>query len=146
MDVRPRICCLGARMGVRTVEQLVAFQVAVEFKREVYRIVERHPEIGWDIRFKGQLMDAAMGLESDLAEGFARNRPAEFAQFIRYGLASLAEAKRRLLDGVARNYFADSECRSALEINERCLSLCRNLHRSLAPFIKARPERRRNRR
>jgi four helix bundle protein len=126
---------LAGDMGVRSVEDLVAFQVAVEFKREVYAILERHPEINWDIRFKGQLADAAGCLESDLDEGFARNRPAEFAQFIRYGLASLAEARRRLRDGVDRKYFTQQECEAALRLGVRCYDLCKSLHRSLRPFM-----------
>ena len=91
-------------------------------------------------------MDAAGCVESDLDEGFARNRSGEFAQFIRYALASLAEARRRLNDGVDRKYFSTAEIQSAQALGQRSQDAARNLHLSLEPFLKRplqKPRRRR---
>jgi four helix bundle protein len=126
-------------MGVGSVDDLIAFQLAVEFKREVYRIVESSEPARADFRFTSQLFEAASGVEAVLDEGFNRNVSGEFAQFIRYALGSLAEARRRLRDGIHRKYFTEEDCRDAFSLGQRCCDATRNLHRSLRPFLKWRP-------
>jgi four helix bundle protein len=105
---------------VDRLEDLVAYQFAVEFKLEVYRLVEATGAARQDLRFKSQLCDAASGVEACIAEGFARRQPGEFAQFLRYALASLKEAEARLTDGIHRRYFERAACDSALTWARRC--------------------------
>jgi four helix bundle protein len=106
-------------MGVKRVEDLVVFQLAVEFKLEIYRLLDtcRTP---MDFRYQSQLRSAASDIEANLNEGFTRNVSGEFFQFVRYARASLAEAQRRLQDGVHRHYFGEADCRPALAIAKRC--------------------------
>jgi four helix bundle protein len=56
-------------MGVKRLEDLIAFQQAVAFKREVYAIVTRHPAADRSFRYRDQLFGAASGVESNIAEG-----------------------------------------------------------------------------
>ncbi len=121
-------------MSAKCVEDLIAFQLAVDFKLEVYRVLEASSKARSDFRYKGQLCDAASGIEADLDEGFNRNVPGEFAQFIRYALGSLAEARRRLRDGIHRRYFTEEDCREAFGLAKRCSDATRKLHSSLTPF------------
>ena len=93
-------------MGVRRLEDLHAFQLSVEFKRGVCQLVDASLRARSDWRYRDQLFDAALGGESNIAEGWRRNTASEMAQFLRYAMASLAEADRRLRDGVDRNYFS----------------------------------------
>ena len=124
-------------MGVSRVEDLVAFQVAGEYKRAVYAVIRTHPAAEHDLRFAGQLREAASSVEANLAEGFHRRRAGEFRQFLRYSLASLAESQTRLLDGVDRSHFTRSECHDAYRLGIRVRALGEQLYRSLAPFTKA---------
>ena len=110
----------GLAVGVRRLEDLVAFRLAVEFKLEVYRLVRQHPSVTHDLRYRSQLQDAASGIEANLAEGWRRYRSAELAQFARYALASLEEARRRLDDGVHRGHFPDAACTQARLLAGRC--------------------------
>lgn len=80
-------------MGVERVEELVAYQFASEFKLEVYRLIDQSVGARRDFKFKAQLQDAASGMEATIVEGFGRRHAAEFAVFLRYALASLAEAR-----------------------------------------------------
>src|SRR6476646_1104180 len=107
-------------MAVRHVEDLLAFQLAREFKLEVYRLMRSCPDAAKDFKYRCQLFDSASSVEATLAEGFRRNTPREFSQFIRYSLASLSEARIRLRDGVDRQYFSESQCAGALRIGARC--------------------------
>jgi four helix bundle protein len=107
-------------MRVRNVEELDAFNLAVAFKREAYRLTKASRPAFMDLKFKGQLYDAASSVESNIAEGFCRFRPAECAQFLSYALASLKEAVVRLRDGVDREYFVTTDCNQAFQLAERC--------------------------
>ena len=79
-------------MGVKRLEDLVAFQLAVEFKLEVYRLIRESPAARRDFRFRAQLSDASASVEACLAEGWHRYVAGEFVTFLRYARASLAEA------------------------------------------------------
>ena len=119
---------------MKSVEALITFQLAVEFKLEVYGVIESSAKAEHDLRYKSQLFEAASGIESNLDEGFSRNVPGEFDQFIRYALGSLAEARRRLKDGVHRKYFTEERCQEALGLAQRCADATRKLRSSLIPF------------
>ena len=117
-------------MPVHRLEDLVAYQFALEFKLEVYRIIDESAEMHHAYKYKEQLRDAASGIESCIAEGFARFVPGEFAQFLRYALGSLKEAETRLNDGVHRNYFALERCELAFTWARRCRAATAGLRAS----------------
>ena len=93
-------------MGVKRLEDLDAFQLAVEFKLNVYELFEGSARANQDFKYKGQLSDAAAGAEMNIAEGWGRLNTAEMRVFFRYARGSIYEAKRHVLDGVSRGYFA----------------------------------------
>ena len=124
-----------AAMGVARVEDLIVWQLASAFKREVYRLVRHSGEANRDLRYRGQLFDAASSTEANVIEGFHRNRPKEFAQFLRYARASHAEAEARLKDGIARGYFSSEQCKEALLLAKRCSMALLRLLQSLTPFL-----------
>ena len=105
----------AAGMGFKSIEECLAFQLGVEFKLEVYRVFESSPAATRDFKYKSQLFEAASGVEASLDEGFNRNGAAEFQQFIRYAIGSLAEARRRLRDGIHRKYWSHSGARIATD-------------------------------
>jgi four helix bundle protein len=107
-------------MGVKRLEDLDAFNLAVEFKLAVYSLVRRHRDANNDFRWRSQLFDAALAVESDIAEGWRRFRKREICQFFRYALASLEEAKRRLIDGVHRGHYSQSLAEPVLVLGRRC--------------------------
>lgn len=96
-------------MGFGRLEDVVAHQFAEEFKLEVYGLIDASPGARGDFKFRNQLRDAASGISAAVAEGFGRQHPPEFVTFLRYALASLAEAKTHLKDGIDRGYFAATD-------------------------------------
>ena len=116
---------------VQRLEDLIAFQQAVEFKREVYRIVRQHPSAERNWRYRDQLCDAASSVEANIAEGWRRFPPADMVRFLRYALGSLEEARVRLLDGVERGYFAANVCERAQRHAKRCSAATAGLIKSL---------------
>ena len=48
-------------MGVKRLEDLVAYQLALEFKKRVYALVRENPEAFRDYRYRSQLFEAVEG-------------------------------------------------------------------------------------
>jgi four helix bundle protein len=117
-------------MGFKTLDEIVTFEFANNFKDGAYERLHGSREASRDVKFRGQLQDAASGVPANIAEGFGRNNPAEFAQFIRYALGSLQEAETRLKDGIKRGYWKEADCRIALRWAQRCRAAGWGLHRS----------------
>jgi four helix bundle protein len=117
-------------MGVNRVEDMVAHQFAVEFKLEVYRLIRESPEANRDRKYRMQLADATDGVDANMTEGFRRCHPGELATFLRYALATLAEAETRLRNGILRGYFAAGHCDGALVWARRCRAATQGWHAS----------------
>ena len=111
---------LSRCVGVKRLEELAAYQLAVQFKRGVYGLVRARPEAYRDYRWRAQLFEAARGGESNIAEGWRRFQKRQICQFFRYALASLEEARRCLLDGVDRGYFKHEDCEPLIVLARRC--------------------------
>jgi four helix bundle protein len=116
---------------VKRLDDLIAFQQAVAFKREVYTIVAKHPRADRSFRYRDQLFDAASGVESNIAEGWRRFSTGDMIRFFRYATSSLEEARVRLLDGVDRGYFNCEVCANALVHARRCGAATTGLIKSL---------------
>ena len=114
-------------MGAKRIEELVAYQFALEFKLEVYRLIDNSPTARRDIRFDSHLREAASSVPSDVGEGFARFRPREFAYFLNCALGSLKESVLRVQDGIHRHHFQPRDCEHALQLGSRCRRTLRNL-------------------
>lgn len=129
------VFALAIAVGVRRVEDLVAWQLAVEFKQEVYRLLRRSPAALGDYRYRSQLREAVASTESNLVEGFHRHTAPQFIQFLSYARGSHAEAETRLKDGIAREYFSPESCSEALQLAKRCGQAILKLIQSLKPFV-----------
>jgi four helix bundle protein len=93
-------------MGVRRIEDLVAWQLAFKLQEEVFAITDHGP--AWrDDKFRNQIRDAARSASRNTAEGFGRFRPKEFARFLAIAHGSLDETKSHLYDGHRRGYISD---------------------------------------
>ena len=108
---------LKAPMGVKSLEELTAWQIARAFKLEVYRVVRANTAANGDLRLRSQLMEAAASVESNVAEGFERYSAGEFGRFLAFSRASARESLVRLQDGVDRGHFSPAEIAEAVELD-----------------------------
>src|SRR5678815_1405486 len=90
-------------MGVRRFEDLVAWQLAHQLSLEVFAATETGP-VSRDFRFREQVRDSAASAGRNIAEGFGRFPPGDFARFLRYARASLMETRNSLIEARDRGY------------------------------------------
>jgi four helix bundle protein len=121
-------------MSVKELEDLVAYQLAVECKKEVYRLVRAHPSANSDFRYRSQVYKAAASTEANIAEGWRRFGARDMSRFLKYALGSIEETKRRVSDGAHRGYFTEEACEPALALARRCGAATMGLWRSLGPY------------
>ena len=93
-------------MGIRDFRDLVAWQLSDTLRSEVIEFTSK-PGISSDFKYCSDIRDSAASAPRNIAEGFARYRPADFARFLEYAVASLAETKTSIHDGHDRQYLDD---------------------------------------
>jgi len=95
-------------MGARTYQELEAWLLADDLRRAVIAFLDRSP-VNNDFRFCNNLRDAAGSACRNIAEGFARRRPRQFAPFMVIALGSLAEVSDQLLQARHRGLLSARE-------------------------------------
>jgi four helix bundle protein len=99
----------------KQVEELTIWQLAVELRRMVMALSDR-PSFRRDGNLCHQVRDAASSIASNIAEGYARYQPGEFARFVRYARGSAAEVQVRLEDAFERGHISEEEYQAAEKI------------------------------
>jgi four helix bundle protein len=94
--------------GVRSHEELVCWQIAYELKLKVYELVETGT-ITRDFALRDQLREAAASAPRQMAEGFGRFYPKDFARLLRGAVGELKEVQDALRDGVDRGHFTPDQ-------------------------------------
>jgi four helix bundle protein len=87
------------RMGANTYRELVCWQLADELHRSIVAITAP-PFVARDFKFCHQIRDASLSASSNMAEGFARRSPPDFARFLTIAKGSLAETQVQLRSGL----------------------------------------------
>jgi four helix bundle protein len=83
-------------MPVRDFRDLVCWQLSNELKCEVVAFTATGPS-SRDFRYRDQIRDSAAAAPRDIAEGFGRFRPREFARFLEYARAALKATTNLML-------------------------------------------------
>ena len=88
---------------IRSYRDLVAWQMAVDITKQVYRATERFPDKE-RYGLTNQLRRAAVSVPSNIAEGFGRGRAPDYARFLRVARGSLYEMETQLFLAVELGY------------------------------------------
>jgi four helix bundle protein len=116
--------------GVRRFEDLIAWQISVELRDEVYKLTASGPSSD-DYKFRQQIRDAASSAPRNLAEGFERFNPREFARFANIAKGSLAETQNHLKHGLDQDYFKKADFDRVWTIACRAIGTTTNLFKYL---------------
>ena len=115
---------------MRNFTDLVAWQLANELRGRAIEVSER-PRVAANRRFRDQLADAASSAPRNIAEGYARFRPREFAQFVRIAKASECEVLDLFFEARQRSYINDREFRDDEFLARRAIGAATGLIRYL---------------
>jgi four helix bundle protein len=94
--------------GFRDFRDIAAWQRSREVKQLAYELLKR-PDAARDFKFRDQLLDASRSAPRNIAEGFARYKHKEFAQFVRIAKGSIAEVMDAFIDAVDSGYLPAAE-------------------------------------
>ena len=113
-------------MGVRRYEDLVAWQLARELERRVLAFTA-NTAASKDFDYCRQIRRSSSSAPRNIAEGFGRYWPAEFARFIRIARGSLNETKDHLDAGLEQRYVPNAEHGDMKKLADRALGACTRL-------------------
>ena len=94
--------------GVSRYEDLVAWQLADELRREVLALTATGGA-SKDFKFRDQIRDASSSATRNMAEGFGRFLPAQHANFLRIAKSSLFETHNCVGAGFNKGYFSEKD-------------------------------------
>jgi four helix bundle protein len=93
-------------MSVHDFRELVCWQLSYALKCEVDAFTSTGPA-SRDFKYRDQIKDSSSSSPRNIAEGFGRFRPGDFARFLEIARASLDETRNSLIDGRDRGYLAN---------------------------------------
>ncbi len=117
---------------ISRLEELVALQKARELCREVYRAT-RTPRVREDLDLERQIRRAAVSTLSNIAEGFERSSPAEFARFLAIARGSRGEVRAQLHVAVDEGYLIPGEFEALNGMAEETGRIIAGLRHSVRP-------------
>ena len=113
-------------MCAQNLRELAAFRLCEELMKRVEAETATNP-IAQHFGIRDQLNDAALDAASDVAEGFVRYYPGDFARFLDFAISSLAEVHTRTESAYRRKLLSTQATSDILNLCARSNSACRNL-------------------
>jgi four helix bundle protein len=107
-------------VGVRRYQDLIAWQLARELERRVFAFTATMPP-SVDFDYCRQIRKSSSSAPRNIAEGFGRFWPAEFARFIRIARGSLEETKDHVEAAFERGYISETERAELITLGNRAL-------------------------
>jgi peroxiredoxin Q/BCP len=126
-------------MGARRYEDLEVWQLSRQFADRVAEVLRRQ-KASDDFDLYNQMRSASRSPCRNIAEGFGRFFPREFAPFVRIARGSLSEMGEHLRDAAAAGWLADDEFETLMRLRHRCLGAATNLHAYLSRAAKSRSD------
>ena len=125
--------------GFRRFEEIDAWKIGRELNREVYQATASG-DFARDFALRDQIRRASISVSSNVAEGFARRSPADFARFLTIARASAAEVCSQLYLALDLGYVDqdafDRAFRLAQRVGGACGALIAYLRTSPPPTVR----------
>ena len=96
----------------------------------VYRVTNSG-SFAMDFGLRNQIQRAAVSVMSNIAEGFDRNSPAEFARFLSIARGSAGEVRSQLYLAGELGYLDENTCRALVRDCNEVTSMMVSLRKSL---------------
>ena len=116
--------------GVSRYQDLACWQLSYELHRRVVAFCATEA-VKREWKFCDQIRDASASAPRNIAEGFGRFRPSEFARFLEIARGSLVETHNHLRDAYDRKFLTDARFSELTSLAERSIGASTNLIRYL---------------
>jgi four helix bundle protein len=113
-------------MVARRFEDLECWQLARELERRVFAFTDKPPASA-DFEFCRQIRKSSSSAPPNIAEGFGRFYPGDFARFTRNALGSLNETRDHLGTGFEKQYLTEELYRELKTLTNRAIGASVNL-------------------
>jgi four helix bundle protein len=113
--------------GVKHHEDLVAWQLSENLRQAIVALLAK-PGRERQRDFCDQIRRSSRSAPSNIAEGFARYKPREFARFMRIALGSLGETQNHLRAGLNDKILSQEEFDEAWSLAIRAIKASKKLH------------------
>jgi len=107
-------------MRIKRIEELVAWQLAKRLERQVFAFTDK-AHVARDFEFCKQIRRSSSSAPSNMAEGFGRFWPGEFAHKLRIAIGELHETQDRLETVLENKYITDAEHLEVFDIADRSI-------------------------
>lgn len=107
-------------MTAKDFTELIAWQRADALEQFALQML-KHPTLARDSEFCEQTSDSANSAPRNLAEGFGRFAPAQFANFVRIAIGSEMETKNQIIKAWQRGALTDQQKDDGLLLCRRAL-------------------------
>jgi four helix bundle protein len=112
--------------GKRSPEEFDAWQLAWELKRQIVAFTAIAPAVH-DRKFCDEINKAARSAPDNIAEGFYRFNPVDFANFVRIARGSLGEVRNQVKHARDKGYLTDSEFAELFHLCRRAIGAATGL-------------------
>ena len=112
--------------GFKSPEEFDAWQLAWELKQRVFAFTATTPA-SQDRKFCDEIRKSARSAPDNIAEGFYRFCPPDFANFVRIARGSLGEARNQLRHAHSQKYLTDEEFADLLRVCKRAIGAATGL-------------------
>lgn len=116
---------------VKSYQDLLVWQKAMELVTEIYRIAKLLPREEL-YALSDQMRRSAVSIPSNIAEGQARNSTREFINFLSVAKGSNAELQTQCLICVRLSYLTGSELETALALSDEVGKMLNTLIKKLS--------------
>lgn len=116
-------------------EDIQAWQKARQLVRQVY-VVTENGQFGKDYSLRDQLRRASVSVMSNIAEGFARRTPRDFANFLGMARSSTAEVQSQLYVALDLGYLSAERFRELYGLAEEISRMTQGFSK----YLRANPQ------
>ncbi|MEM1054867.1 MAG: four helix bundle protein [Bacteroidota bacterium] len=107
-------------------EEIEAWKLGRELNRLIYELTTKGA-FGRDFALRDQIRRASISVSSNIAEGYARRSPRDFARFLVIARASSAEVVSQLYLALDLGYITDEEFQTTRRVADRAGAACAGL-------------------
>ena len=115
----------------KSYRDLIVWQKSVQLTKRIYEVTGKFPRPE-QFGLVAQLRRAAVSVPSNIAEGQARRRPAEFIRFISYSEGSIAEIDTQLVVSINLGFCSTGEVQDLFQSIVELQMMLSGLRRKLS--------------